>query len=118
MALTLFFCVLQSSRAMSAQEEMDATMSGYITRMALALAILALAGYLAVKFVPGRFRQGGHGKARLITALNLGRDMVYIIQVGPDVIAIFSGKSGVVLMGRWSLNEWDSLEDESEGGKI
>jgi hypothetical protein len=106
-ALTLFFCSLLPREALSATEEFDATLSGYILRMVIALVILAVAGYLAVRFIPGRLGASSKGRLKLLGALNLGRDMVYIIQTGPDVVAVFAGRSGAAVIGRWSQDEWE-----------
>ncbi|MDR1885542.1 MAG: hypothetical protein LBQ56_04650 [Synergistaceae bacterium] len=115
-ALTLFFYSMRPTSAMAAVEELDASMSGYAARMAIALVILGIAGYLAAKWAPGRFRASAGGKLKLLGTLNLGRDMVYIIRTGPDVVAILAGRTGGTVIGRWSGEEWDECGDDLENG--
>ena len=105
-ALALFFLVLPADAA----SEFEATFSGYVTRMLLALAILGLLGYAAVKFLPGRWTSGARGHIKVVGMLNVGRDMVYIVKTGPEVVAFISGRAGVTVLGRWSLEDWDGYE--------
>jgi len=95
---------------MSADYTYDEALTGYVTRMILALLILGAAGYAAVKYLPGRFSASGKGHLKVMGSLPLGRDMVYIVKTGPHVVAFFSGKTGQSVLGRWSLEEWDDYE--------
>ena len=108
--LTLSFCLLFYASSAAAADNSDVNLSGYITRMMLALLVLGGAGYAAVKYVPGRFRTSAQGKLKMIGALPLGRDAVYIVQTGPEVVALFIGRSGSFVVGRWSLDEWEDYE--------
>ena len=110
MALTLFF-LASPARAAS---EFDAAFSGYVTRMLLALAVLGLAGYAAVRFLPGRFSAGARGNIKILGMLNVGRDMVFIVRTGPEVVSFVSGRAGVTVLGRWSLEEWDDYEASAD----
>jgi hypothetical protein len=92
-------------------------LAGYMTRVILALLLLGAAGYAAAKFLPKRFRSGAGGDLRMLGAINLGRDMVYLLQAGPDVIALFVGKNGATLLGRWGLEEWGDYEASSGGDR-
>jgi hypothetical protein len=116
-ALALIFFMLGSSLLYAASEDVvpsmssyNDTLTGYMTRMILAVVLLGAVGYATAKFLPKFFRTGPPGCLRVLSALNLGRDMVYILQTGPDVIALFVGKSGSTLLGRWSLDEWEDYE--------
>jgi hypothetical protein len=117
MALTLFFSAPLVGVASAAVGDIDASLTGYVTRMVLALVILCACGYLAVRYMPGRFKAGWGGRLKLIGTLNLGRDIVYVIQVGPDVIAVLSGKNGAIVIGRWSGEEWDDDGKDDCGGQ-
>jgi hypothetical protein len=88
----------------------DATLSGYVAKMALTLLLLFLLGFLAIKYLPGRFRVGAQGKLKLVGALALGRDAVYIVQTGPEIIALFVSRTNSTVMGRWTLDEWRDFE--------
>ncbi|MDR1514105.1 MAG: flagellar biosynthetic protein FliO [Synergistaceae bacterium] len=119
-ALALFFCICaecpiyaasQASEDVVPQiQSLDSSLTGYIGRMLLALALFGAVGYGAAKFLPRFFKSGGAGRMRVIGALSLGRDAVYILQVGPDVVALFVGKGGSVLLGKWSLDEWEDYD--------
>jgi hypothetical protein len=108
LALTLYFLALAS--AALAASELDEAFSGYVTRMILALALLGALGYAAAKFLPGRFGVGSRSHLKIISALSLGREMIYIIKTGPEVVAFLSGRTGAVILGRWSAEEWDDYE--------
>ncbi|MDR1509952.1 MAG: hypothetical protein LBS53_09970 [Synergistaceae bacterium] len=111
-ALTLFFLTLTET-ARAAPAGFDDAFSGYVTRMILALLIMGAIGYLAVKYLPGRLGSVSRGHIRVISALNLGRDAVYIVKTGPDVIAFWVGRNSSAVLGRWSLEEWENYEAAS-----
>jgi hypothetical protein len=108
-ALTLFFLVAERV-ALAASPEFDEVFSGYVTRIVLALAILGLLGYAAVKFLPGRFGSPSRVHLKLIGTLNLGRETIYIVRTGPDVVAFLSCRGGATVLGRWGAEEWDGYE--------
>jgi hypothetical protein len=110
--LTLFF--LTFAEAAGAETSgFDDAFSGYVTRMLLALLIMGAVGYLAVKYLPGRLASVSRGHIRVISALNLGRDMMYIVKTGPEVVAIWVGRNSSAVLGRWSLEEWENYEAAS-----
>ena len=105
-ALTLFFLTSPAAAA----SEYDMEISRYITRMVLAVVLLGLLGYGLVKFLPGRFAAGARGHIKVLGMMSVGRDAVFILRTGPDVVAFVSGRAGVTILGRWSLEEWDDYE--------
>jgi hypothetical protein len=119
-ALALFFYTRGMSAIYAASEDIapqvlgyDETLAGYMTRMVTALVLIGAIGFAAAKFLPRFFRVGSPSKLRLLGALNLGRDAVYILQTGPEVIALFVGKNSSTLLGKWSLDEWEDFEASS-----
>ena len=111
MPLTLFFYVLTVKPMFAADvDAFDATLSTYIAKMALSLLLLLFLGFLAIKYLPGRLRVGAQGKVKLVGTLSLGRDAVYVVQTGPEVIALFVSRTNSTVMGRWSLEEWRDFE--------
>jgi hypothetical protein len=88
----------------------DAEFSGYVARIVLALLLLGVLAYFALKFLPGRLGQTSRGHIKIIGAVNLGRDMLYISRLGPEVVAFLNGRAGSVVLGRWSAEEWDDYE--------
>ena len=108
--LTLSFCFFSAAGPAVASDNSDVNLTGYITRMLLALLLLAGAGYAAVKYIPGRMKIGSQGRLRMLGALPMGRDAVYIVQTGPEVVALFVGRSGTAVVGRWSAEEWEDYE--------
>jgi hypothetical protein len=111
-ALTLFFLTF-ARVAGAAESGFDDAFAGYVTRMLLALLLMGGVGYLAVKYLPGRLGSAARGHIRVISALNLGRDMMYIVKAGPDVVAFLAGRNGYAVLGRWSLEEWEDYEAAS-----
>ena len=121
-ASALFFYIILPRALFAASEDVIAPMpdytdalAGYITRIILALLLLGAAGWAAAKFLPKHFKSGARGDLRMLGAINLGRDMVYLLQAGPDVIALFVGKNGATLLGRWGVEEWGDYEASSSG---
>ena len=112
--MTLFFFTLAPALASAAETDYDVTLSGYVSRMVLALLLFAAAGFLAVKYLPSRLRLGASGKMRLVGAMNVGRDMIYIVQTGPQVVALFVGKTSSSVIGRWTAEEWADYETSLE----
>ena len=86
------------------------SLSGYAARVVVYLALLGVVGYVAVKFLPGRFSAGGRGHIRILGMLNVGREVIYIVKTGPEVVAYASGRAGIAVLGRWNLEEWDDYE--------
>jgi hypothetical protein len=122
-AAALFFCALSAGTLWADSADIDPggvsyddTLSGYLTRIIIAFALLGGVGYAAAKFLPKRFGWKGGGKLRIMGAVSLGRDMIYVVKVGPDVVAVLSGKSGATVIGQWSLDEWDSLDEGRDSG--
>jgi hypothetical protein len=114
-AATLFFWAAAAgpSAAAEAAEDLTGAMTEYVTKMILALLLLCAAGYAAVKYLPGRLGGRGARHLKVISAVSLGREMVYIVKTGPEIVALFSGKAGAVVLGRWSLEEWDDYGEAS-----
>lgn len=110
--LTLFFYIVSSAPLLAADESFDTSISSYVAKMALSILLLMLLGFLAVRFLPGRIKGGAQGRLKLLGALSLGRDAVYLVQVGPDVVAMLVSRTGPLVLGRWSLDEW--AEDHEE----
>ncbi len=54
------------------------------------------------------------GRCRLLGTLPLGRDCLYVILCGPEVIAVVSGRGGIVVVGRWERSRWEEVLDSDE----
>ena len=59
-----------------------------------------------------RSRMSARGRLRLVEAISLGRDAIYVVQVGPEIVALFVGRAGANVLGRWRRDEWESYEAE------
>lgn len=84
-------------------------------RIFLSLALLALAGYGAVLYtrrkMPGRTSEN----LKVLASLPLGRDVLFLVRCGPDVLAIATGSAGARVIGRWKYEEWIRSTDEEPG---
>lgn len=109
-ALTLFFLALGITAASAEPNNFDSTLASYVSKMLLSLLILAIFGFFAVKYLPGKLKVGAQGRLKLVGSLALGRDVVYLVQTGPEIIAIFVSRTNSTVMGRWTLEEWDDFE--------
>lgn len=112
--MTLFFYIFVG-KASAGELDIDTTISGYVAKMAISLVVLVLFGLLALKILPGKLRMGAQGRMKTMGVLPLGRDVLYLVQVGPDVVSIFvtrAGRSEVV--GKWSGDEWSEYERARE----
>jgi hypothetical protein len=112
-ALTLFFLALNEGVSLAAPADFDYAITGYVTRMMLALLLLGAVGYGVAKFLPRRFGAASRGHIKIIAALSLGRDIMYIVQTGPHVVAFLTGRTGAVVLNRWSVEEWEDYDAAS-----
>lgn len=103
-------CALLPTLSWADARDFDFNLEGYVARMFIALFILGAAGFAAVKIVPEKFRPSARGGLKLMGVLNLGREAVYLVRIGPDVVAFCAGKAGSFLLGRWSAEEWNEYE--------
>ncbi|MDR1579306.1 MAG: hypothetical protein LBS35_03030 [Synergistaceae bacterium] len=107
---TLFFLERAAHSAGVETEDFNSAFSGYVAKMVLALLLLGALAYFALKFLPGRLGPMSRGHIKIIGAVNLGRDMMYIARLGPEVVAFLCGRAGSIVLGRWSAEEWDDYE--------
>ncbi len=94
----------------------EPSLGGYLTRMALALCLLAAVAWGVVRYLPQRVAglRSGPGKVKVLCSQALGRDALYVLRIGPDVVAVLSGRNGSQVLGRWSLSEWEQEEAETD----
>ena len=89
------------------------SLGAYLGKIILALVVLAVSCRLFLYISKRKgWIQKGSDKLYIISSLSLGRDVFFILRCGPDVIAVVSGQSGTRLMGRWKLEDWNSIERE------
>ncbi|MDR1472285.1 MAG: hypothetical protein LBS75_07155 [Synergistaceae bacterium] len=109
--MTLFFLSSSAEIVLAASDiDRDISLGSYVTKMIIALLVFSAAGYALARYLPGGIGRGAVGKLRLVAALSLGRDMLYIVRTGPQVVALFVGRSSSTVVGRWSAEEWDDYE--------
>lgn len=53
---------------------------------------------------------GTGGDMRMLGAMSVGRDMIYVLRIGPQVVALFVGRATSSVVGRWSVKEWEERE--------
>lgn len=82
------------------------SLTSYLLKVGLSLALLAIAGYLVVFFSGRRAPLRTKGALSVVASLPLGRDVLFVVRCGPDVIAVLSGKNGARVIGRWRFEEW------------
>jgi hypothetical protein len=107
---TLFFLVGAAHSAAAETMDFNAAFSGFAKKIIAALLLFGALAYFAFKFLPGRLGSMSRGHIKIIGAVNLGRDMMYIARLGPEVVAFLCGRTGSVILGRWSAEEWDDYE--------
>lgn len=88
------------------------SLTGYMLRVGLGLALLGLAGYGAVLFHRRRSPRTVKGAVNVLASLPLGRDVLFIVRLGPDVFALATGNSGTRVICRWPYEEWKQFSDE------
>ena len=92
------------------------SLTGYLFRVVTALAVLSLCAF----FLTRNARRGARGKrgnaaVGLLASLPLGKDVLFVVRCGPDVLAFTLGGSGACLMGRWKHEEWRTAQDSESG---
>lgn len=92
------------------------SLTSYLLKVGLSLVLLAAAGYAVVYFSDKREPLRAKGVLVILASLSLGRDVIFIVRCGPDVIAILSGKSGGRAIGRWRYEEWMAGVEEAGDG--
>lgn len=92
--------------------DVSPSLTGYLLRVGLALALLCAAGYGAVFFHRRKAPRSAKGTVDILTSLPLGRDVLFIVRLGPDVFALTSGSSGTRVICRWPYEEWKRCNNE------
>mgnify|MGYP006887393219 FL=1 len=89
-------------------------MTTYLIRVVIALSILGGASWILVHYVrPGKaFKQDS--RLQVLSTLRLGREVLYVVKCGPDVLALLVGSNSKVV-GKWGYEEW--LQGEGHGEK-
>lgn len=90
---------------------------GYLIRLLVAALLLGGLLFFLSRLSRGawfRSRFPAAGRCRLLGTLPLGRDSLYLILCGPEVIAVLSGKGGTVVVGRWDKNQWEEAGPRDE----
>ena len=91
-------------------------LTAYLIRAVLALIFMSACAFLFVKyFRKNNLNSKGSHNVEIITSLRLtGRDIFLVVHCGPDVIAFTVGPQGSCLMGRWSVEQWQNANSQSE----
>ncbi|NLB82880.1 MAG: hypothetical protein GX791_01410 [Synergistaceae bacterium] len=84
-------------------------------RIGLSLTLLALTGYGVVLYTRRRTPGRTSGNLKILASLPLGRDVLFLVRCGPDVLAITTGSAGARVIGRWRYEEWIRSTDEEPG---
>lgn len=106
----LFFLEGAAEAVTAETVDFNASIAEFAVKIALGILLFGVLAYFALKFLPGRFGAMSRGHIKIICAANLGRDMMYIARLGPEVVAFLCGRFGSVVLGRWSAEEWDDYE--------
>jgi hypothetical protein len=81
--------------------------------MGLALAVMAVAAIVVVRFLKSGSRAGRSGaRVEVMASLPLGKDVFFVLRCGPEVFALTSGHGGTHLLGRWKYEEWLHWEEK------
>jgi hypothetical protein len=87
----------------------------YFIRVMLALCLLVGISYILIRYIRPSIAVRESHNVKVIAALRLGREMLYIIQCGPDVIALLSGGNNSKVVGKWRKEDW--LQGDVNGEK-
>lgn len=85
----------------------EVSLAGYLFRVILGVGLFALMGWAALKYLPRRMGAAGKDVA-LIASMSFGKDALYVLRIGPDVVAVMSGKNGADIISRWSIEDWNA----------
>ncbi len=76
-------------------------------RVGVALFLFAAAGFVIVRFSGRRKTAVSARQLTLLGRLPLGRETVYAVRCGPDVVVFVSGPAGMRVLGRWPEDRWN-----------
>ena len=94
----------------------DLSLVSYLLKVGLSIALLAVGGYVLVFFHRRRAPLRAKGAVGLLASLSLGRDVIFIVRCGPDVIALLSGRNGGRVIGRWRYEVWIAGVEGTQDG--
>jgi hypothetical protein len=92
----------------------------YLSRVFLALAVMAAAAWVFMGFIGWAKKKGwvrrNEAHVKIMASLPLGKDVFFVLRCGPEVLALASGPGGTRLLGRWKYDEWLDLEKKARQG--
>lgn len=81
----------------------------YLVKVSLAILFLGVSAFFFLRWSPLKNRVLRHDGS-IITSLPVGRDVIYIVRCGPEVLVLLNGRSGSSLLRSYSLEEWNSSQ--------
>ena len=89
----------------------------YLLKVALGLSVIGLMAFGALRLSP-RFRGiGGGGVVSVLSVTPVGRDLLYVLRVGPSVMAVISCPKGeFAVLDRWDWESWRAEVGEGASG--
>lgn len=106
MCLAFLLC-FNIKESLAYQEGYKFSATVYVLKVSVILSLIVVAAILFYRYASRRGLLKRSNELQLVAFLPLGADKVYLIRCGDEVIGVFAGKSGVVLLGRWRSDEWN-----------
>lgn len=88
------------------------SLTAYMIKIGLSVALFAIAGYGVVLWSRRTAPLMAKGTVKVLTSLPLGKDVLFVVRCGPDVIVLTSGGTGTRVIGRWRYEDWIKYEQE------
>ena len=102
-----FLLCFNAKGSLAYQEGYKFSATVYVLKVSVILSLIVVAAILFYRYASRRGLLKKSNELQLVAFLPLGADKVYLIRCGDEVIGVFAGKSGVVLLGRWRSDEWN-----------
>ncbi|MCX7828445.1 MAG: hypothetical protein N2315_04455 [Thermanaerothrix sp.] len=92
----------------------EVSLWSYLIKVLGGLLVLGAAGALLVRALPRLWRLNPSGGVAVLSVTPVGRDLVYVLKMGPTVVAVISSpKGGFEVLHRWEAEEFERHVERS-----
>lgn len=95
----------------------EVSLWSYLIKVLAGLLVLGALGFGVVRWAPRFGRLKGSRAVKVLSVTPVGRDLLYLVEMGPTVVAVISSpKGGFEVLHRWDSAEFKGYQVASEAG--